>query len=780
MTRTWQAILYLKACLILGFMLGHCAHDAVADDTHAHSLSEPLTGPEMVLGTEDGAYKLFTPSEVVEAGGGGGGGGGGGAGLSDNTPQNIGTAAPGTGTLASRDDHVHGPDPQTGTNSGRLTSFGATLNTVNQRSSANTSAISTLAGKVPELSDSDPASAGTADAGSSDEASRGDHVHSLQPLSSFGTVGANGTCAKSDGSGGLRYGDCGSPRVLSNTLPKVDGSAAPGTSVQASRGDHVHPSNLSDRTPAPTGAAPDAGTATSAARGDHIHQTTLSLLAPKPNAATATAGNGSAPAPWNHVHPFAGNELPAPSSSLQGDIPRVKSDGSGYELVDPHVAVLSGFPAVTGNAGKVLAVNSTANNVEWVTQGGGSGGGGIAVERITLLENKLWTISSTQFSYTMTDEEAEKVNDAIRDTSTICLVMDNSFTSGIGSNILCEIDTTEITAAARGVAGTITTARNMYNPSVTVRKRNNVFTTKTVNVSYTGTQPTNAAQFDLVALKIVGSGGGGGNTPEIPNPSGAGNYLRVAPNGTSYELGELPFSDVVPLSPFGSTGRAGLLKGISRADHRHPRDAQIGLNQAQATSNQKGLPPVISTSNRGQYLRVKSNAPANSGVSGMEWAPIPQVAQASNAAPPSIEGGTSVQGRSNRYARQDHNHGRYSGFIEMFSGQWTLNNNNVDLTFNSAAMHNYLKATDAPKVMQIIIRYAADSLNFAYMLTCPGADTPLGNAEGRDFVCFGWRERTNDAITAVISVTPSAWRIKVNNIDARGNTRVNYKIWGQR
>ena len=34
-------------------------------------------------------------------------GGGGGASLSDNTPEALGTAAPGTGTMASRDDHVH-------------------------------------------------------------------------------------------------------------------------------------------------------------------------------------------------------------------------------------------------------------------------------------------------------------------------------------------------------------------------------------------------------------------------------------------------------------------------------------------------------------------------------------------------------------------------------------------------------------------------------------------------------------------------------------------------
>ena len=71
------------------------------------------------------------------------GSGSGGAALSDDAPEDVGTAAAGTGTEASRDDHVHG---------------------------GGTSGVS--------LSDDDPAAVGSAAAeGTGAEASRDDHVH---------------------------------------------------------------------------------------------------------------------------------------------------------------------------------------------------------------------------------------------------------------------------------------------------------------------------------------------------------------------------------------------------------------------------------------------------------------------------------------------------------------------------------------------------------------------------------------------------------------------------
>jgi len=383
-------------------------------------------------------------------------GGGAATPLSDADPSPTGPApVPGLSTSASRGDHIH------------VVTFSA------------------LPPKAP----------GTASPGSGSVPAPWDHVHPVQPLSSFGTVGINGTCAKSDGSGGLKYADCGSPRVLSNRLPKIEGTAAPGTGTGVSREDHVHPAAggtptpLSNANPAPTGAAPTPGTSASAARGDHVHQPGLVVLAPKPPG-TASAGSGSLPGPWDHVHPRQ------------------------------------------------------------------------------------------------------------------------------------------------------------------------------------------------------------------------------------------------PLSSFGTVG--------------------IGGTCAKANASRTGLAYGDCGSPRALSNRL-----------------------------PKIEG-TAAPGTGTGVSREDHVHPATSGFVEMLSGQWTLRDNNVDYTISNAALHNFLKADDAPKLMHFIFRYSSGGVNYAYLLNCAGADTPLGAAESRAFQCFGWRERTSQGIAGEIIVAPSSYRIKVSNIDARDNTRVNFKLWGLR
>ena len=120
-----------NSCLIaVGIILAACAAKAQE--------------PDMVLGTSGNQYHLFTPKEVVDAGGGAGGGG---APLSNDTPKVAsGTGAPGTGDEASRDDHVH------------------------------------PAQAVPSPSTATPIIAGTGAAGSATAWSRGDHVHPAQAV----------------------------------------------------------------------------------------------------------------------------------------------------------------------------------------------------------------------------------------------------------------------------------------------------------------------------------------------------------------------------------------------------------------------------------------------------------------------------------------------------------------------------------------------------------------------------------------------------------------------
>jgi len=126
-----------------------------------------------VLVIEGGAYATVEPADVVREGGAGN--------LSDDTPLvESGAGSPGTGTTASRDDHVH---PAAGGGS-----------------------------SVP-LSDAKPkVESGSGAAGSSDDASRGDHVHPARAL------------------------------PLSDLTPKPTGTAAPGVRTDVSRADHVHAS----------------------------------------------------------------------------------------------------------------------------------------------------------------------------------------------------------------------------------------------------------------------------------------------------------------------------------------------------------------------------------------------------------------------------------------------------------------------------------------------------------------------------------------------------------
>ena len=133
-------------------------------------------------------------------------------GLSDDDPEDVGTAAAGTGTDLSRSDHAHG-------------------------AAAGTS-----------LSDADPDAVGTTAApGSGTDASRYDHVH---------------------------VGD-GASRTLSDADPEGVGTTAPGTGASVSRADHVHagdgaPRTLSDADPEDVGTTAP-GTGATVSRVDHVH-----------------------------------------------------------------------------------------------------------------------------------------------------------------------------------------------------------------------------------------------------------------------------------------------------------------------------------------------------------------------------------------------------------------------------------------------------------------------------------------------------------------------------
>ena len=558
------------------------------------ALSEEARGQDSLIGYEGLDLELFTPAEVVDAGGA--------PTLSDSTPKVAGTAAPGISGEASRDDHVH---PAEG------------------------------GGTATPLSNATPkVESGSGAAGAASSASRGDHVHPArtipkQPLSSFGTVGSAGTCAKANSSrDGLTYGSCGSPRTLSNRDPAAPGTADPGNRTDVSRSDHVHPGGgsatpLSDAAAKNLGVAA-AGTSTDASRADHVHSQTsflgvgipgpdtvagavgvstlsaradhvhrsqipaltdhggqclkansgatalefdscggggaatpLSDQTPQAVALTGAAGSAAQASRGDHVHPEGPirRELPSPGTGNKGDIPRVNAAGNAYETVDAHVAVLSGLPAITGQANKALIVNAGATGVEWKAVSGGSSGGGgtvwedyVVLNPKTLIPSNLNNTARTMWTLPITQTQIDAIVAGYNADDVLGLaVRGESWTDAIYSVWWPKWSTG---AAGRDwLAGTIFEYKNSNSGSAA-----NSTTSLELGLRYHGGNPPatlvftfgtpvwarNVRSGNIAISGLKSSGGGGGSAgPSIPAPTAAGasRYLRVNAAGAAYELG---------------------------------------------------------------------------------------------------------------------------------------------------------------------------------------------------------------------------------------------------
>lgn len=183
--------------------------------------------PDGVICTEDGEYERCTPGEVIQAGDG--------AFAAD--VQTLETQIVSTGKAVA-------PLRATGT-TGQVLTFDPTIQ------GANYGWKDSSGGGSP-LSDSDPKPlGGSAAAGASADASRGDHVHpvdGIRQVSDPSTATDGHVLTKSTSDGSAIYGWAaptgggGKATPLSDNSPKPLGdTAAPGTASAASRGDHVHP-----------------------------------------------------------------------------------------------------------------------------------------------------------------------------------------------------------------------------------------------------------------------------------------------------------------------------------------------------------------------------------------------------------------------------------------------------------------------------------------------------------------------------------------------------------
>ena len=603
------------------------------------------TPPSMILGTVDGSYQLFTPSEVVAAGSSG-----------SNVPD-----APASGKfLLESDDRtikwvtllqaleeelyaelrtqatgqivtIKSIDP--GEETLTLGALAATVVVKNglpvlQNNGGKVLTVTSDAsnlewtakggGSGAVLSDKLPLNVGTAAAGTGEAASREDHVH---------------------GGGG------GAP--LSDTAPKpVGASNVAGTGTDASRDDHVHAAPFSGVTPSAGTTTGATGSRTTIARSDHAHPLVRPLptlpggssvnflqatgtattwvqgeIAPRyttqnkddcfrvnqlgtgvswrdcpeggggaalsdntpTSDGTAAAGTGTEASRDDHVHGLV-REVPDPSSVTDNYLLQVESGKATW--AEPHVAVLDGLPAITGQGGKVLTVNTTGEAVTWETpSGGGSSGGGGQCEEIYTWDMPAWGPNASQTQKRDADSTAaDKILTDLIVTPKydfLTIVYGGAklanFNAVLSGQNLADFANGDGTAAGSTLNLFAISSDNFQGADI-----------GEVNLFFSGSDGSGVVQARyrlqanfsgiVSAGKMhfrgctLGGGGGGGDTPSIPAPSAAGKlkHLRVNAAGAAYELADGPpaAGNVIKGIKSGSNV-AGTETTYARTDHEH-------------------------------------------------------------------------------------------------------------------------------------------------------------------------------------------------------------------
>lgn len=195
---------------------------------------------------------------------------------SNAAPLMDGEAASGTGALGSRDDHRHPTDTtRAPLNSPALTGTPTAPTAAAQTSTdqiATTAFVNAEIAADRPYSDTNPLMDGAAAQGSSPRVSRQDHVHPTDttraPLASPALTGVPTAPTPITQTNTTQIATTAFVQSLiaqqpsagmqpSNSNPLMNGAVAPGTGVEGSRWDHVHPTDTSR---APTSAATAAGT----------------------------------------------------------------------------------------------------------------------------------------------------------------------------------------------------------------------------------------------------------------------------------------------------------------------------------------------------------------------------------------------------------------------------------------------------------------------------------------------------------------------------------------
>lgn len=280
---------WASCCVVLGACAFKNGEIAVAE---AESV---VSDPDMVLGTKAGEYGLFTPEEVVEAGGGGG--------VPEPPATGKALLESTDGTPAWQSLDVALEEELYEELSGSAVPASGALLTVD--SVDDTGRRVSLDSKSPrQVAVSGIAISGSADKVVAVNSTANNIVYNTpQFVVSEGLPSRTGNAGEvltvNSGEGGFEW-TAKQAIQYSLTASNVAATASPGTASAVSRGDHVHGGGggsgggppLSDTAPVALGGTAKAGTANSASRQDHVHpETGLRRHAPRWSGAASGARN---------------------------------------------------------------------------------------------------------------------------------------------------------------------------------------------------------------------------------------------------------------------------------------------------------------------------------------------------------------------------------------------------------------------------------------------------------------------------------------------------------
>jgi len=206
-------------------------------------------------------------------------------------------------------------------------------------------------GSGPALSDAAPQALGTAAAGTSEDASRADHVHAHGNQAAGGSMHAAATTSVAG-------------FMSATDKTKLDGVATGATANTLAVGSTA-PGNV-------TKAAASAGSSAEAARVDHKHDITTAAAVANPPGTANAEGSATSLARSDHTHALAAFGTGA-GTFAEGNDSRLSNDrtASGIRTATTVVSVSS---ATAPTNGQVLqATSSTA--AAWATIGSGGGTG---------------------------------------------------------------------------------------------------------------------------------------------------------------------------------------------------------------------------------------------------------------------------------------------------------------------------------------------------------------------------------------------------------------------